>query len=157
MSKPVDDNLSLVKMADLTNRLGVVNVAERASNNRDAIKDLQIKVADPEKQLVSSLSGGNQQKVVFGKWVMKDPKIFILDEPTRGVDVGAKFEIYSIILNLAKRGSAVLFISSELQELMGTCDRILVMKEGSITGDVSKAEFDQERILEMALPGFALT
>ena len=88
---------------------------------------------------------------------MKDPKIFILDEPTRGVDVGAKFEIYSIILNLAKRGSAVLFISSELQELMGTCDRILVMKEGSITGDVSKAEFDQERILEMALPGFALT
>ena len=157
MSKPVDDNLSLVKMADLTNRLGVVNVAERASNNRDAIKDLQIKVADPEKQLVSSLSGGNQQKVVFGKWVMKDPKIFILDEPTRGVDVGAKFEIYSIILNLAKRGSAVLFISSELQELMGTCDRILVMKEGSITGDVSKAEFDQERILEMALPGFTLT
>jgi ABC-type sugar transport system ATPase subunit len=88
---------------------------------------------------------------------MKDPKIFILDEPTRGVDVGAKFEIYSIILNLAKRGSAVLFISSELQELMGTCDRILVMKEGSITGDVSKAEFDQERILEMALPGFTLT
>ena len=71
--------------------------------------------------------------------------------------MGAKFEIYSIILNLAKRGSAVLFISSELQELMGTCDRILVMKEGSITGDVSKAEFDQERILEMALPGFTLT
>jgi ABC-type sugar transport system ATPase subunit len=88
---------------------------------------------------------------------MKDPKIFILDEPTRGVDVGAKFEIYTIIMNLAKRGSAVLFISSELQELMGTCDRILVMKEGSITGDVSKAEFDQERILEMALPGFTLT
>lgn len=156
MTKPVDDNLSLVKMADLTNRLGVVNVAERARYNREAIKDLQIKVADSGEQVVSSLSGGNQQKVVFGKWVMKDPKIFILDEPTRGVDVGAKFEIYSIIMNLAKRGSAVLFISSELQELMGVCDRILVMKQGCLTGDLPKAEFDQERILEMALPGPAL-
>jgi ribose transport system ATP-binding protein len=152
-TKSVDDNLSLVKMADLTNRVGVVNVGERARYNRQAIKDLQIKVADPKHQLANSLSGGNQQKVVFGKWVMKDPKVFILDEPTRGVDVGAKFEIYSIIVNLAKRGSAVLFISSEIQELIGTCDRILVMKDGCITGDVPKSEFDQERILQMALQG----
>ena len=157
MSKPVDDNLCLVKSADLTNRLGVVNVVERARHNREAIKDLQIRVVDPATQLVSSLSGGNQQKVVFGKWVMKDPKIFLLDEPTRGVDVGARFEIYSIIMDLAKRGSAVLFISSELQELMGVCDRILVMQEGRLTGEVPKAEFDQEKILEMALPGPALT
>jgi len=133
--------------------VGVVNVGERARYNRQAIKDLQIKVADPKHQLANSLSGGNQQKVVFGKWVMKDPKVFILDEPTRGVDVGAKFEIYSIIVNLAKRGSAVLFISSEIQELIGTCDRILVMKDGCITGDVPKSEFDQERILQMALQG----
>lgn len=153
MTKPVDDNLSLVKMADLVNRAGVVNAGERARYNREAIKDLQIKVAEPGVQLVSNLSGGNQQKVVFGKWVMKDPKIFILDEPTRGVDVGAKFEIYSIIANLAKRGSAVLLISSEILELMGTCDRILVMKDGRIAGDVPKSGFDQERILEMALQG----
>ena len=153
MTKPVDDNLILVKMPDLTNRLGVVSVEETARRNREAIRDLKIKVADPVSQLVGSLSGGNQQKVIFGKWVMKDPKIFILDEPTRGVDVGARFEIYSITMNLAKRGSAVLFISSELPELMGVCDRILVMSEGRLTGEVAKADFNQEKLLEMALPG----
>ena len=151
MTKPVGDNLSLVKMSDLLNRLGVVDVKQREAYNRQAIEDLQIKVADYRRQLVNSLSGGNQQKVVFGKWVINDPRIFILDEPTRGVDVGAKFEIYSIIVNLAKSGSAVLFISSEIEELIGTCDRILVMKDGRITGDVPKPDFDQERILELAL------
>lgn len=153
MPKPVGDNLGLVKMADLRNRLGVVNVRELDRHNRQAIRDLGIKVADYRSQPANSLSGGNQQKVVFGKWVMKDPKIFILDEPTRGVDVGAKFEIYSIIGNLAKAGSAVLFISSEIEELIGTCDRILVMSGGRITGDVPKAAFDRERILELALQG----
>ena len=151
MTKSVDDNLSLVKMPDLLNRLGMVNAREQERYNRRAMRDLQIKVADPRNQLANSLSGGNQQKVVFGKWVVNDPKIFILDEPTRGVDVGAKFEIYFIILNLAKTGSAVLFISSEIEELIGTCDRILVMSSGRITGDIPKAEFDQERILELAL------
>ena len=151
MTKPVDDNLTLVKMSDLVNRFGVVNSREQDKVNCQAIGDLRIKVADPAKQMANSLSGGNQQKVVFGKWVMNDPKIFILDEPTRGVDVGAKFEIYSIIVDLAKAGSAVLLISSEIEELIGTCDRILVMSGGRITGDVPKAEFDQERILELAL------
>jgi ribose transport system ATP-binding protein len=151
MTKPVDDNLTLVKMSDLINRFGVVNSREQDKVNRQAIGDLRIKVADPAKQMANSLSGGNQQKVVFGKWVMSDPKIFILDEPTRGGDVGAKFEIYSIILDLAKAGSAVLLISSEMEELIGTCDRILVMSGGCITGDVPKSEFDQERILELAL------
>ncbi len=151
MTKPVDDNLSLVKMSTLRNRMGVVNVREQGRYNRQSILDLRIKVADSRTQLANSLSGGNQQKVVFGKWVMNQPKIFILDEPTRGVDVGAKFEIYSIIVNLAKAGSAVLFISSEIEELIGTCDRILVMSGGRITGDVPKAGFDRERILELAL------
>ncbi|MCP4855792.1 MAG: sugar ABC transporter ATP-binding protein [Fuerstiella sp.] len=151
MTKPVDDNLTLVKMSDLTNRFEVVNSREQDKVNRQAIDDLRIKVADPARQMANSLSGGNQQKVVFGKWVMNDPKIFILDEPTRGVDVGARFEIYSIIVDLAKAGSAVLLISSEIEELIGTCDRILVMSGGRITGDVPKAEFDQERILELAL------
>jgi len=151
MTKPVGENLSLVKMSSLLNRVGVVNVKQREAYNRKAIEDLRIKVVDYRRQLVNSLSGGNQQKVVFGKWVVNDPRIFILDEPTRGVDVGAKFEIYSIIVNLAKSGSAVLFISSEIEELIGTCDRILVMKDGRITGDVPKPDFDQERILELAL------
>jgi len=151
MTKPVGENLSLVKMSSLLNRMGVVNVKQREAYNRQAIKDLRIKVVDYRRQLVNSLSGGNQQKVVFGKWVIDDPRIFILDEPTRGVDVGAKFEIYSIIINLAESGSAVLFISSEIEELIGTCDRILVMKDGRITGDVQKEDLNQERILELAL------
>ena len=142
--------------AELASRLGVVSAREAVRRNQEAIRDLKIKVADPANQLVGSLSGGNQQKVVFGKWVMKDPRIFILDEPTRGVDVGARFEIYSITMNLAKRGSAVLFISSEIPELMGVCDRILVMSEGRITANVPKPEFHQEKFLELALPGQTL-
>ncbi len=151
MTKPVDGNLGLVKMAQLTNRFGVVDACAQDTHNRQAIDDLRIRVADAGSQAANSLSGGNQQKVVFGKWVMKEPKIFILDEPTRGVDVGAKFEIYSIIVDLAKAGSSVLMISSEIEELLGTCDRILVMSGGRITGEVPKAEFDQERILGLAL------
>ena len=150
-TKPVDDNLDLVKMADLQNGMGVVNVGERNRLNQQAIRDLQIKVSDSKRQLVNSLSGGNQQKGVFGKWVMKKPRILILDEPTRGVDVGAKFEIYTIILNLAKSGSAILIISSEIEELIGTCDRMLVMKHGVVTGDMPKSEFDREKILGLAL------
>jgi ribose transport system ATP-binding protein len=150
-TKPVDDNLDLVKMVDLQNGMGVVNVGERNRLNQQAISDLQIKVSDSKRQLVNSLSGGNQQKVVFGKWVMKKPRILILDEPTRGVDVGAKFEIYTIILNLAKSGSAILIISSEIEELIGTCDRMLVMKHGVVTGDMPKSEFDREKILGLAL------
>ena len=153
MSKSVGENLGLVRMSRLLNCLGVVDAQALDQCNRKAIRDLRIKVADHHHQSVRSLSGGNQQKVVFGKWVMNDPKIFILDEPTRGVDVGAKFEIYSIMLNLAKAGSAVLFISSEIEELIGTCDRILVMKDGGITGEVAKPDFDQETILELALQG----
>lgn len=151
MTKSVDENLSLVKMSRLVNRFGVVDAKEREKLNLKAIKDLKIIVSDHERQVANTLSGGNQQKVVFGKWVMNDPKIFILDEPTRGVDVGAKFEIYSIIVDLAKSGSAVLFISSEIEELIGTCDRILVMKDGCITGNIAKPDFDQEKILELAL------
>jgi ABC-type sugar transport system ATPase subunit len=127
-------------MSRLLNRFGVVDVKEKEKHTLKAIKDLKIKVSDVKHQLANNLSGGNQQKVVFGKWVMNDPKIFILDEPTRGVDVGAKFEIYSIIVDLAKSGSAVLLISSEIEELIGTCDRILVMKDGCITGNITKPD-----------------
>ena len=153
MTKPVGENLGLVKLPHLLNRFGVVKSEELDRENRKAIEDLRIKVTDYQHQLANTLSGGNQQKIVFGKWVMNRPKIFILDEPTRGVDVGAKFEIYSIIANLAKQGSAVLLISSEIEELIGTCDRIMVMRNGRIVGQSLKAEFDQEKILEMALQG----
>ena len=101
-------------------------------------------------QPAKSLSGGNQQKVVVAKWLMSRPAIFIMDEPTRGVDVGAKYEIYTIINDLAAQGSGVLFISSELEELMGMCDRILVMSRGEIHGEFTREEFDEEQILRAA-------
>lgn len=104
-----------------------------------------------DEQAVKTLSGGNQQKVVLGKWLLAEPSVLILDEPTRGIDVGAKFEIYQLIFELAAKGSGVLVISSELEELIGICDRILVMRRGEIVDELSKAEFDRERILRAAL------
>jgi ribose transport system ATP-binding protein len=108
-------------------------------------------------QPVRTLSGGNQQKVVLGKWLLNDPKALLLDEPTRGIDVGAKFEIYQLINQLAESGSAILFISSEIEELIGMCDRILVMRRGQIVQEFSRAEFDREKILNAALAGSGAT
>ena len=96
---------------------------------------------------VGTLSGGNQQKVVLAKWVISDPDILILDEPTRGIDVGAKYEIYEIIDRMADAGKAVVVISSELPELIGICDRIYTVNQGVITADVSKEGFTQEYLM----------
>lgn len=98
-----------------------------------------------------SLSGGNQQKVVIAKWLLQDPLVFIMDEPTRGIDVGAKYEIYKIMCDLAAQGAGVIMISSELPEIIGVCDRTLVMAEGRITGEVARKDFSQERIMSFAL------
>lgn len=113
-------------------------------------RTLQIKSGSIERHPAKSLSGGNQQKVVIAKWLMTRPAIFIMDEPTRGIDVGAKYEIYTLINELAAQGTGVLFISSELEELMGMCDRILVMSRGEIRGEFKREEFDEERILRAA-------
>ncbi|MBO7710023.1 MAG: sugar ABC transporter ATP-binding protein [Lachnospiraceae bacterium] len=100
-----------------------------------------------------NLSGGNQQKVVIAKWLLQEPMVFIMDEPTRGIDVGAKYEIYKIMCDLAERGAGVIMISSELPEIIGICDRTLVMAEGRVTGEVMREEFSQERIMSHALGG----
>jgi ribose transport system ATP-binding protein len=100
---------------------------------------------------VATLSGGNQQRVVLAKWLLKQPQVLILDEPTRGVDMGARFELYQLILQLADNGAGVLVISSELEELIGICDRILVMSRGEICDQLRREEFDRERILAAAL------
>ncbi len=100
-------------------------------------------------QKVVNLSGGNQQKVVLGKWLFTEPDVLILDEPTRGIDVGAKYEIYSIINDLSAAGKAVVMISSEMPELLGMCDRIHVMNEGSFVGELTAAEASQERIMSL--------
>ncbi|MBV5323334.1 sugar ABC transporter ATP-binding protein, partial [bacterium] len=109
---------------------------------------LQVKVNDAFKSQAKGLSGGNQQKVVLGKWLMNKPSILVVDEPTRGVDVGAKYEIYSIINDIVAKGAAVLFISSEIEELIGVCDRIIVMGVGEILGSFEKVDFNREKILQ---------
>ena len=100
-------------------------------------------------QKVGNLSGGNQQKVVLAKWLFTEPEVLILDEPTRGIDVGAKYEIYSIINELSAEGKAVVMISSEMPELLGMCDRIYVMNEGAFVGELSAEEASQERIMSL--------
>ena len=100
-----------------------------------------------------NLSGGNQQKVVFAKWIYTEPRILILDEPTRGVDIGAKKEIYSIINQLAKKGVAIIMVSSELPEVLGMSDRIMVVREGLVRGIIGQAEADQEKIMTLATGG----
>ena len=109
--------------------------------------------ADADGRAVKTLSGGNQQKVVLAKWLLTKPGVIILDEPTRGIDVGAKCEIHELIRALAAAGTAVLLISSELEELTALCDRLLVLNRGEITATLARAEFDQARILAAALPG----
>ena len=100
-----------------------------------------------------NLSGGNQQKVVFAKWIYTEPRILILDEPTRGVDIGAKKEIYSIINQLAKKGVAIIMVSSELPEVLGMSDRIMVVREGMVRGIINQGEADQEKIMTLATGG----
>ena len=105
------------------------------------------------RQLIGNLSGGNQQKVLIGKWLAAHPKILILDEPTRGIDVGAKAEIYQIMNSLAEQGVSIIMISSEMPELIGMADRIYVMYEGEITGEVDRKDFTQEKIMYHAAGG----
>jgi ABC-type sugar transport system ATPase subunit len=113
------------------------------------IEALSIKVTGSG-QIVSQLSGGNQQKVVLAKCLSSAPKVLMLDEPTRGIDVGAKFEIYQLIRNLANQGTAVLFISSELPEILGMSDRILILSRGRLMGVLDRSEATEERIMELA-------
>ena len=114
-----------------------------------AIGRLSIKVSGPD-GIVGGLSGGNQQKVLLARWLEIKPKVLLLDEPTRGVDVGAKSEIYMIINALAAQGVAVVVISSELPEIIGICDRVVVMREGVITGECSGDDINQEKIMKLA-------
>ena len=112
----------------------------------------ELRVATPSiRQTVKNLSGGNQQKVVLAKWLASKPKVLILDEPTRGIDVGAKQEIYSLMSDLANQGIAIIMVSSELPEILGMSDRIVVMHEGRVKGELTREEATQERIMQMAI------
>lgn len=114
-----------------------------------AIGAMQIKTPSQETQ-IRSLSGGNQQKVILGRWLLTDPEVLLLDEPTRGIDVGAKYEIYQLIIDLASKGKSVIMVSSEMPELIGVCDRILVMSGGRLAGEVNTKTTTQEEIMTLA-------
>ena len=113
-----------------------------------AIRDTNLE--EKKKCRIRSLSGGNQQKVIIGRWLLTKPEVLLLDEPTRGIDVGAKYEIYQLILDLAKEGKGVIMVSSEMPELLGICDRILVMSGGVLAGEVDARNTSQEEILTLA-------
>jgi len=143
-------NTTMARLAPLTNR---VDIIRRSTERRvvEALRDrLKIKASRLE-AVVSSLSGGNQQKIVLAKWFHAGGQILILDEPTRGVDVGAKAQIYELIRELAAQGKAILVVSSEHHELFGLCDRILVMREGYIAGELQPADYGEEKLLKLAM------
>lgn len=146
----VRENLVLTNLDRLT-RFGMIQASIVNQIQNQQIDRLQIRIPGPQHS-VSSLSGGNQQKVVIGKWLARDPKVLILDEPTRGVDVGAKEQIYGIIRELAKNGMAVLLISSELPELMRLSDNVAVLRNGRIVAQFSAGQKSQEEILALSLP-----
>ena len=146
------ENINLGVIERDSRRGGVLDLAAGKRRAQDAIKALTIRVASASVG-VGSLSGGNQQKALLSRWLEIQPKVLILDEPTRGVDIGAKSEIYRIIDELARKGLGVLVISSELAEVIGICDRVLVMREGHIEGEVggpSGRAITQENIMAYA-------
>jgi rhamnose transport system ATP-binding protein len=130
---------------------GFIRGALEKSLALDAVKKLRIRLASIN-QPIGELSGGNQQKAILARWLLSDPSILILDEPTRGIDIGVKAEFYDMIGTLAREGKAILLISSELPELLALCDRVLVMAEGRLTAEIPRAEATQERVMSAAVP-----
>jgi putative multiple sugar transport system ATP-binding protein len=149
LEEPILRNISLANLAGIALR-GVLNKGREAQVAEDYRRAMNIRTPNVQQKVVN-LSGGNQQKVVLSKWLFTDPQVLILDEPTRGIDVGAKFEIYNIMNQLAADGRGIVMISSEMPELLGMCDRIYVMNEGRIVGELPRAEASQERIMAMIL------
>lgn len=148
----IDDikrNITLANLKGITKNF-IVDDNKEISESENLRKKMNIKCSGLE-QKTGNLSGGNQQKVVLSKWVFTNPDLLILDEPTRGIDVGAKYEIYTIINQLAAEGKGVIVISSELPEILGMCDRIYVMNEGKIMGQLDGAEASQEKIMKLVL------
>ncbi|MEQ9721376.1 sugar ABC transporter ATP-binding protein [Yersinia alsatica] len=145
----VVENMSIVNLSEYINKKGFVSHGQMAQDCMEQIKKLNIKTPTMD-QIINNLSGGNQQKVLIARWLLAQPKILILDEPTRGIDVGAKSEIYRLISELANRGVAIILVSSELPEILGMSDRVMVMHGGHITGILDKQDASQEKIMALA-------
>ena len=151
LEKSISENIEICNLGK-TSVKGVRNDKKRAELVKKGIEEFRIRCFGPDHEC-HNLSGGNQQKVVLAKWIYTDPKILILDEPTRGVDIGAKKEIYSVINDLAARGVAVIMVSSELPEVLGMSDRIMVVHEGHVTGIIDAATADQAKVMTLATGG----
>lgn len=149
--RSIEENMAISSRRHFS-PLGILNLKKEAELADRFIAKLRVRTPS-RKQDIINLSGGNQQKVILGRWLSEQGvKVLIIDEPTRGIDVGAKSEIYEILYELAGQGMAIVVISSELPEVMGITDRILVMCQGRIAADFARADFDERRILAAALP-----
>lgn len=145
----IRENVGLANLDKICNALGVVSKKKEVALTERAVRELKIKTPS-QTQLVVNLSGGNQQKIVVGKWLVRDANVVIFDEPTRGIDVAAKVEIYNLMNSLKQRGIGVMFVSSEMPEVIGMSDRVMVMCDGRITGDMPIEEATQDKILQCA-------
>jgi ABC-type sugar transport system ATPase subunit len=144
----MSDNICLATLNKVS-KSGAIMKGKKDRIVKQFVTDLGIRPALPDR-LIENFSGGNQQKAVIAKWLSAKPKIVIMDEPTRGIDVGAKSEIYAIINELAEQGVGIIFVSSELPELIGVCDRILVVREGKLVAEYMKEDFSEENIIKSA-------
>ena len=145
----IADNISVASLNKYLDYGVVINDRKVENLVQDNVKKMNIKAPNSKTQ-IKSLSGGNQQKVLIGRWLANSPDVLILDEPTRGIDVGAKYEIYCIIEELARAGKSIIMISSEMAELIGMSDRVMVMCDGRVTGFIDGKDATQENIMELA-------
>ena len=146
----VGENISIAILENVISKIGFVNRGKEADIIEKNIQKFKIKTPHKDKKIIE-LSGGNQQKAIVARWIETHPKILILDEPTKGIDIGAKAEFYKLIGDIAQSGMSVIVVSSELPEIIGLSDRIIVMKQGKITGSVSRDEATEDKVLELAM------
>jgi ABC-type sugar transport system ATPase subunit len=149
LDQPITFNTTVSSLQTISSPIGVIDIGRERAVTEEYIAQLNVKASSAD-AVVGTLSGGNQQKILFARWLNGSPKIFILDEPTRGIDIGAKVEIHKLLNTLAGQGVAIIVISSELEEVLGMSDRILVMNEGRIVSEFTRAEASREVIIEWA-------
>ena len=142
----VKENISIVFLKKVLNKVGLNIGSKEKKVARDFVEKLRIKTPGIDQKIIN-LSGGNQQKVVIARWLVEEPDILFLDEPTQGIDVGAKNEIYEIINELSKKGTSIVMVSSEMQENLSLCDRVITMYEGKQTGEIYHSELTEETVM----------
>jgi ribose transport system ATP-binding protein len=148
----IADNVTLADLSKIS-RAGLLQLRTEQRNVRDAMARVRMRATGP-RQIVRTLSGGNQQKVVLARWLLATTDVLIVDEPTRGIDVGARYEIHQLLLDLAAAGKGLLVVSSDLHELLGICDRLIVFSRGRVAGEIARRDFDPERVLQLAYSGY---